>query len=75
MVISALHLMATRANLRIAHERQQEKALWEEEHGSCGHATIITNHTQGLDAMAASTVAGSLIYTREDKRNNNRISQ
>ncbi|MDD1745733.1 MAG: hypothetical protein LUQ20_08010 [Candidatus Methanoperedens sp.] len=26
--------MATRANLRIAHERQQEKALWEEEFGS-----------------------------------------
>jgi hypothetical protein len=35
MVISARHLLATRANLRIAHERQQEKALWEEEHGSC----------------------------------------
>ena len=35
MVISARHLIATRANLRIAHERQQEKALWEEEHGSC----------------------------------------
>jgi hypothetical protein len=35
MVISARHLLATRANLRMAHERQQEKALWEEEHGSC----------------------------------------
>ncbi len=35
MVISARHLLATRANLRLAHERQQEKALWEEEHGSC----------------------------------------
>jgi hypothetical protein len=35
VVISARHLLATRANLRIAHERHQEKALWEEEHGSC----------------------------------------
>lgn len=35
VVISARHLMATRANLHIAHERQQEKALWDEEHGSC----------------------------------------
>ena len=35
MVISARHLLATRANLRIAHERQHEKALWEEEQGSC----------------------------------------
>jgi len=35
MVISARHLLATHANLRKAHERQQEMALWEEEHGCC----------------------------------------
>jgi len=35
MVISARHLMATRANLRIAHERQQGRVMWEEEHGCC----------------------------------------
>jgi hypothetical protein len=35
MVISARHLVATRANLRIAHERQYDKALREEEYGSC----------------------------------------
>ncbi len=34
MVISVLHLMTTRKNLRIAHKRQLEKELWEEEHGS-----------------------------------------
>ena len=35
MVLSALHTLSTRENLRHAHERQQEKALWEEEYGSC----------------------------------------
>ncbi len=35
MVLSAVHTLSTRENLRHAHERQQEKALWEEEHGSC----------------------------------------
>jgi hypothetical protein len=35
MVISARHLLATGANLRMAHERQQERALWEEEYSSC----------------------------------------
>ncbi len=35
MVLSAVHTLSTRENLRQAHERQQEKALWEEEHGSC----------------------------------------
>ncbi len=35
MVLSAVHTLSTRENLRRAHERQQEKALWEEEFGSC----------------------------------------
>jgi hypothetical protein len=35
MVISALHTVTTRDNLRQAHKRQQERTLWEEEHGSC----------------------------------------
>lgn len=35
MVISVRHLAATRENLRQAHERQQEKVMWEEEYGSC----------------------------------------
>lgn len=35
LVLSAVHTLSTRENLRRAHERQQEKALWDEEHGSC----------------------------------------
>ncbi len=35
MVLSAVHTLSTRENLRKAHERQQEKALWDEEYGSC----------------------------------------
>jgi len=35
LVISARHLLATSANLLIVHERQHEKVLWGEEHGSC----------------------------------------
>jgi hypothetical protein len=35
MVLSALHTVTTRGNLCRAHERQQEKALWEEEYGLC----------------------------------------
>ena len=48
MVISTRHLVATRANLRIAHERQQEKALWEEEHGSCRKC----DHDDNIDSSA-----------------------
>jgi hypothetical protein len=47
--------LATRANLRIAHERQQEKALWEEGMEVAGNATMITIQNRGVDAMAAST--------------------
>lgn len=35
MVLSASHLLATRNNLRTAHERLHDKQLWEDEHGTC----------------------------------------
>lgn len=35
MVLSALHTLSTRANLRQAHERQQEKALWDDPLARC----------------------------------------
>jgi hypothetical protein len=35
---------------------------------AAGHVTMIIIQTHRHDAMAASTVAGSSIYIREDKR-------
>ncbi len=35
MVLSAPHLLATRANLRAAHEKLHGRQLWEDAHGSC----------------------------------------
>ena len=35
---------------------------------TAGHVTMITNQTQGLDAIAASKVAGSLIFLQAKKR-------
>ena len=68
MVISARHLMATRANLRIAHEKQQEKNLWKEEYGVAGHVIVIILQTHKPGAMAASTAAVGSVYIKEDRR-------
>ncbi len=69
MVISARHLLATRANLRIAHERQLEKSLWEEEHGSCRKCDY--DNISDLKARCNSCINGGGkfdLYKRRQKK-------
>jgi hypothetical protein len=73
MVISARHLLATRANLRIAHERQHEKVLWEEEHGSCRKCNYDNDHSPVARCNDCINGGGKLdIYTRKQKKNKRR---
>jgi hypothetical protein len=70
MVISTRHLLATRANLRIAHERQQEKALWEEEHGSCRACDNDNNSDPQARCNGCINGGGKFdLYKRRQKKN------
>jgi hypothetical protein len=42
---------------------------------AAGHVIMITIRTQRCDAMAASTVAGSLIYIRKGRRRENPVNE
>jgi len=42
---------------------------------TAGNVTMITNQTQGLDAMAASMAAVRSIYMSEDRRRENRFQK
>lgn len=73
MVISVRHLMATRANLRIAHERQNNKALWEEEHGSCRTCDYDNNPIPLAHCNGCINGGGKFdLYKRKQKKKNKR---
>jgi hypothetical protein len=74
LVVSPSHLMTTRANIRRAHEEQQEKALWEEEHGAAGSAIMTATLLHKPPCNGCVNGGGKFdLYKRRQKKNKRRI--